>query len=363
MSNLADQIELARKAYYNGNPIMSDAVYDSLEDQLRKENPDHPLLKRVGETPTGGWAKRTHRQPMTSLNKAQTPQECQSWVGGFKSGIDYVISEKMDGISIGLEYSNGILTHAVTRGDGTIGEDITPNVLKMKGVVTRLPSNWSGHIRGEIICKKSDHKTYFLGQTNPRNTASGTAKRQSDTEQCRYLTVVVYQILPESTRYSSKLEELEALESFGFFTPNYYEANSYADILEVYKDYVSRVRSSLDYDIDGLVLEVSDTDYRNSQGDLNGRPRAAVAFKFPHEEQETTLRNIRWQVGKSGRITPVAEFDPVVLAGATVEKASLATVRQVENLRLFEGCKILVSRRGDVIPRVEANVSLGIINE
>lgn len=354
---LYDRIQAANIAYRNSAPIMSDAAYDALEDQLRALDPNHPHFAAIGAAPLagGGWPKVRHSIPMTSLNKAQTSDDLKSWWPGKPS----IITHKLDGISIDLRYEKRRLTQALTRGDGDVGEDITRNVLLMQGVVKQLPPNLPDlvFVRGEIVCLKSDFAVHFQGESNPRNTAAGTAKRQSDPDKCKHLTVVAYQYLRDGVPLPSKAIELGDLASHGFIVPAYYPANTLAQVQAVYDEYVATKRDLLDYEIDGLVIDVDDRDAREALGDLNSRPRGAVAFKFPHDQKPSILRAIRWQVGKSGRITPVADFDEVVLGGAKVKQASLHTVDRVQGLKLWKGCSIMVSRRNDVIPMVEMNLS------
>ena len=353
------RLKAADTAYYNGVTLMSDAAYDLLRDQLRKLDPQNPYLKSVGAPVQSGWQKVVHAQAMQSLNKANLIDEMYSWAMGLKTqNTRYIITEKLDGISISLFYWEGKLIQAVTRGDGTIGEDITTNVVRMKGVPQTI-DGFTGYIRGEVVCLKSDHAKHFAGQSNPRNTASGTAKRQSNPEACQYLTVLAYQVSPALV---SKRDTLEFLKDAGFAVPNFHIAGTIQAVDSVYQEYIDCARGQLDYDIDGLVVELDDTGLFESKGYLNGNPRAAVAYKFPAEEQPTILRDLQWQVGKSGRITPVAVFDTVSLAGANVSRASLHNIAYIQRLvqaasgvglYLCAGDQILVARKNDVIPGVE----------
>jgi DNA ligase (NAD+) len=371
IATLAKQLEAASAAYYAGGaPIMSDAQFDTLRDELEKLDPNHAFLKVVGApAPSGGWNKVKHAIPMRSLNKAQPVDgdqhaELNAWAKGKAEPL--IVTEKLDGISIALTYRNGKLAQALTRGDGETGEDITRNVLLMKGFPRILPDPGTVHVRGEVVCLKSDFKRHFPGESNPRNTASGTAKRQSDPAPCKHLTVISYQYLPNGMPPATKADELKQLASLGFTVPNY-GVGSLQYVHGYYEQYVTLRRDQLDYDIDGLVVEVNDRDAREALGERNHRPAGAVAYKFPHEQKPTILRAIRWQVGKSGRVTPVAEFDTVNLAGANVKQASLHnvgniqrlvddhhTTRGILNACLSEGDQILVARRNDVIPYVEA---------
>ncbi len=358
-STIASAITEARKAYYAGTPTMSDAEYDALEHSLRALDPTHPVLGGVGATPSSGWAKVAHKTPMGSLNKAQDENDMLQW---FQTTVgnspEVVVVDKLDGISISLRYDNGSLTQAATRGDGLTGEDITRNVRLMKGVPSDL-GDWSGYVRGEIVCYKDDFNAHFPGDSNPRNTAAGTAKRQSDPSKCKHLTVVAFDMIPDVGVLTHKDQELQALSGAGFTTPSWITAQQgTVQVQAVYDAYVRSDRDALPYEIDGLVLIVNDTSDWKLAGMKNHRPAGSIAYKFPHEAQSTVLRNIRWQVGNTGRVTPVAEFDAVDLAGASVKQASLHNVANIGRLTgqcgFVKGAGILVSRRNDVIPYVEA---------
>jgi DNA ligase (NAD+) len=375
-----------REAYYNGHPIVSDAIYDDVEDQVREaatELPDGDKLKveieeflaRVGApvpaapaVPGGKvhWVKVKHRAPAGSLNKAQVASELKDWFDGCVTDLrgrssGLVWSDKCDGISILLYYKDGTLEQAVTRGDGIEGEDITRNVVKMKGVV-RTIKGFTGDIRGEIVLRKTDHMAHFPTYANPRNAASGLSKRL-DGAGSEHLTVLHYRVHRTGgagKNIPGKSVEFQILERLGAATPKWGTLSSFTEAETVYKRYVDGDREALDYDIDGLVFEFDDPTNMDTLGERNHRPRGAIAFKFPHDQKVTTLRNIRWQVGNTGRLTPVAEFDPVKLAGATVVQASLHNATNIAKLvaevgqqYLFAGDQIVVSRRNDVIPYVE----------
>ena len=365
--DIAARLQKAREAYYNGTPVMTDADFDALEDELRTADPAHDYWTTIGAAvpAVSGWDKVRHGIPMQSLNKAQDASDMDAWVKSLGSispvgSAKFVWTEKLDGISLSLRYKAGKLVQALTRGDGTTGEDITRNVKLMKGAQPgHLPSGWDGYVRGEIVCLKSDHTKHFKGDSNPRNTASGTAKRQSDPRPCRHLTVMVYQCLPDDEIYESKRVELEQLEQWGFNVPNW-NLIQFNAVENLRDGYISSTRARLDYDIDGLVFEINGTAAREALGEKNHRPAGATAYKFPHEQKPTYLRDIIWQIGNSGRITPVAVFDPVNLAGANVSKASLHNIGNIAKLAggtgavcLCVGDTIMASRRNDVIPYVE----------
>ena len=372
IETLVTRLETARDAYYNGVPAMPDAEYDALEDELRAASPNHPFLAKIGAMVpvNGAWPKVTHRQPMSSLNKAQSLKELESWwrdcgYNEIRPDLCPVLAmEKLDGASISLEYRQGRLIRAVTRGDGIQGEDVTRNVRMMQGAVKQVPG-FDGYIRGEIVVTRSDFKRYFPGESNPRNTAAGTMKRQSGNDKCRHLTVMAYRVISDHETFEDSMAEILTLQGWGFLTPFAVRCDYVADVEALYGEYVDHKRDQINYDIDGLVVEVLGARHREHLGDLNNRPKGAIAYKFPHEQKPTLLKGVNWQVGNSGRITPVAVFDTVNLAGANVSQASLHNVAYFKALagqcgreHLGEGDKILVSRRNDVIPYVESLLSV-----
>lgn len=350
MSNLRSLVIQATEAYTNGNPILTDAEFDALEKRFRAESPNDPYFKQVGSQATGAFAKVTHRHLMGSLAKVQSVPEWDDWHAGHKHVG--VLSEKLDGISVHLDWFEGSLKQASTRGDGEVGEDITRNVIRMKGIPRELPNLFTGSIRGEILCYKSDLNLHFPEYSNPRNTASGIAKRQ-DGRGCEHLTVMCYQIFDYT---GTKVQEFDHLKHLGFLTPTWYLANSSETVLSVYRQYNEGMRDELDYDIDGLVFEINDYNVKSRYGVQSKRPGGAIAFKFPADVAVTKLNQVVWQTGSSGRVTPVAIFEPVELAGVIVERANLHNVENFLKLSLKPGSLISVSRRNDCIPHVESNL-------
>lgn len=359
----------ANKAYRNGSPIMTDADYDEKYDELDAliglcdeddTSPDvvdaRAFLASIGAPPEedSKWKEVTHSLGMTSLNKAQNTRDFTSWASGLGQVGLLVVSDKCDGISISLRYEAGNLVLGATRGDGVTGVDITRNVLKMKGVKTFI-KGFTGNLRGEIVLLKSDWKKHYPSAINPRNMAAGIAKRE-DGAGCEHLTVLHYQLIRDDSVIARKTAEFQVLEKLGCAVPVWACVSCVQDVQDIYDAYVAGRREALDYDIDGLVVECDSTAQMEALGDLNKRPRGATAYKFPAQRRESILRAIRWQVGKSGRVTPVAEFDEIELAGVRVKQASLHNVARVCLLHLFEGCRIIVSRRNDVIPMIEANL-------
>lgn len=364
LATLVNTLERWRAAYYNQTPEVSDAVFDQYEDHLRSVDPSHPYLLKIGApAPTGGvWPTAKHGQPMTSLNKAQTPSEFSDWcaeVSATKHGV--FCSHKYDGISLSMRYERGYLVQALTRGDGLVGVDITRNVRLMKGAVKQVPKGASGFVRCEVVCCHDDFAAHFKGESNPRSTASGTAKRQSDYGKCAHLTLYAYRWLPDDGMLDTKEEELTWLKKAGFHTSLGVVVNSIPEAMAIYDEHVASARAALNYEIDGLVFEINGNETAEAMGLKGSNPKAGIAFKFPHETAVSTLRAIHWQMSNGGRDTPVAEFDPVTLIGTNVSRATLHNLGNISDLWGGKtprvGDIIEVSKRGDVIPGVEAVVS------
>jgi DNA ligase (NAD+) len=372
--SLLDELVPANKAYRSGaRPTMTDADFDAKRDELDAlvglcdeddADPDvveaRAFLAQVGDAPEADskWATVTHGLGMTSLNKAQNAKEYLAWVAGLGVAGLLVVSDKCDGISVSLRYEAGRLVLAATRGDGITGEDITRNVVRMKGIVHHI-KGFTGYLRGEIVLLRSDWKVHFPTYSNPRNAAAGIAKRE-DGVGCEHLTVLHYQMVRDDGVIARKTIEFQVLERIGCAVPRWACVADADAAQAVYDQYVASIRDALDYDIDGLVVECDSTAQMEALGDLNRRPKGAVAYKFPPDRKATPLRGIPWQVGKSGRVTPVAYFDAVTLAGASVAQASLHNLANIRKLLAAAGqtCfhvgdEIVVSRRNDVIPYVE----------
>lgn len=360
-TELAQRLEHYRASYYAGTPDISDAAYDALEDSLRRIAPAHPVLARVGSSAVAdAWEKAGHEIPMGSLNKVTDVQQLDDWLSrcdellakqGQGSIADALfVAEKLDGISIELIYVDGQFQDAITRGDGDVGERITANVRRMRGLPLRIEHTGRLSVRGEIILRLSDMKRHFADYASPRNAAAGTARRL-DGQGNQHLTVLCYD-LAEERAAASEVDKFARLAAWGFATPNAYTGDR-AAVLDCYQSYASARRASLDYEIDGLVVRANRTEKQLLLGELNRRPRAAVAFKFESPKKVSIVQAIRWDTGPSGRVTPVAFIDPVVLAGATVRRASLHNATNVKRLGIGAGDEVLVSRRNDVIPYVE----------
>lgn len=344
MSNIINKIKEAQDAYYNGSPIMTDAEFDALYEAGQLECPNDPIFTGVGEDSTDGFAKCEHFIPMGSQAKATTKEQIAKFLKDNNNGT-YIAEDKCDGISIELVYRAGKFVQAITRGNGTIGDDITNNVSKMKGF-PRTVLDVDCSVRGEILLFHSDKDKYFPELKNCRNAASGIAKRL-DGSDCDKLTIVAYDVRGiETLKTEDKI--IAFLQAQGFSTVASTEMTS-AD--EAFTFLEKRMNDKeREYDIDGIVIKKKEIDYADQKE--NVRPKSNIALKPAYNLAETVIRDIEWNLS-AGTLTPIAVFDPVEIDGATISRASLSNVALMEQMGIEIGKRIIVSRRNMVIPHVE----------
>lgn len=354
INELVSLIKRYQTSYYNGEGEISDAEFDALWDELKNLDPENEILKKIG-TDSGNFAKLRHVMPMGSQEKAANPEQFLGWAS--KHVYDeYFVEFKLDGASLELQYEHGKLVHAVTRGDGTIGDDITVNAKKMNGVVAALFDlagnliDYSGGIRGEVIMTHDVHKEKFSDKANCRNAANGLMKRK-DGEGCEYLKLIVYDAFSPSGNqpFNDEESKINWLKSCGFNTVPLKICKSPQEVIE-YRSHVMDIRNQLEYDIDGLVIKERQINFQDAS---RARPDRQIAFKFSLEEAVTILRCVDWSVN-GGTYTPVAIFDEVELNGTKVQRASLANPDTMKALGVKIGCKVVVVKRGEIIPKIES---------
>lgn len=367
-------------AYYNSDqPVVTDEEYDALMRQLRQIEKEHPDLV-TPDSPTqvvGG--KRVigipveHRVPMLSLLDVFETSEVEQFVQDVHAEYPdaaFSVERKIDGLSLSLVYDDGILVQASTRGDGHIGEDVTDNVRVLDAVPNRIETDVSHlELRGECYMSNADFEKTNEEQAragkklfaNPRNCAAGTL-RQADPRIAakRNLQVIIFNVqecdAPAGHALNmdgSHWRQMTYLEQRGFKTAKAFLAQNAAEALAGIK-YIGDGRYELDYPIDGAVVKVDELALRRAMGDRTKNPKWAVAFKYPPEEKATTLRNIILQTGRTGRVTPVAEFDPVQLAGTTVTRATLHNADYIKALGglVIGQSRVVIRKQGDIIPAV-----------
>lgn len=342
-------------SYYNGEAEISDAEFDSLWDELKLLDPDNELFQKVGAD-SGNFPKARHRIPMGSQEKAADSQAFLSWAEKHRYA-EYLVEYKLDGASLELQYDNGVLVRAVTRGDGETGDVITANAKKMRGVVPYLmkdgvPLACSGGIRGEVVMEHDVHNSLFSDKANCRNAANGLMRRK-DGQGCEHLLVICYDAWFDNSEqfFTDEEEKVAWLTACGFTVVPLHICKTPHDVID-YRAEVMEIRQTLPYDIDGLVVKERAI---NREDAYRARPDRQIAFKFSLEEAVSILRQVEWS--ESGATyTPIGLFDPVELAGTTVKRASLVNPNTIRNLDIKIGSHIVVTKRGEIIPKIESVV-------
>ncbi|MCQ2580290.1 MAG: NAD-dependent DNA ligase LigA [Treponemataceae bacterium] len=357
IEELAEKIAKYQKSYYTGEAEISDAEFDALWDELKQLAPEHPLLQKIGSdiakdvVSGGNFEKARHRIPMGSQEKAANPEQFLAWAAKHKYD-EYLVEYKLDGASLELQYEAGKFLKAVTRGDGEIGDDITKNVLKMKGLVPVLDGAYTGGVRGEVIMSHEVHKTFFSDKTNCRNAANGLMKRK-DGEGSEYLEVICYDAFfsdfgNDEQPFTDESGKMKWLAKAGFNTVPVKICVSAEDVID-YRAEVMENRKNLPFDIDGLVIKNNQIDMEDAR---RNRPDKQIAFKFSLEEAVSILRRVVWNEN-GATYTPVAEFDTVELAGTKVSRASLVNPDTIKKLGIEIGSHVVVTKRGEIIPKIE----------
>jgi DNA ligase (NAD+) len=361
-----------REYYLEGRPSVSDREYDRLFDQLVELEKQFPELKtpdspthRVGSDLDSEFPEVRHSVPILSLDKAYTPEEVYEWMGKSSQAVgqalSFVLEEKIDGISIVLYYRGGYLYQAVTRGNGYVGNDVTPNVRTIREVPLRVEFEAPFFVRGEIYLPVADFEILNARMdppyANPRNLAGGALRRKKSRETAEFpLRIFVYDGFfepspPEHRVITQRLKELGfPVNPRNVFIPaQEVKLPRLRDLV----DRFTRERKELPYQIDGLVFKVNEIGVREALGYTEHHPRWAIAYKFEAPYGVSRVKRIEIQVGRTGRITPVARIEPVEVGGATIENVTLHNQDYIDALELSEGDIVAVSRRGDVIPAIE----------
>ena len=390
MEYLANEIRRHQELYYKKTqPEISDREYDALFDELlelEKKYPDIALpdspTKRIGSDLDNEFPEVEHPFPMLSLDKVYSINELKNWIEKARNDSDYNISftveEKIDGSTIVLHYENGVLVRAVTRGDGYVGNDITENVKTIRDIPLRLSEPVTSIFRGEIYINREDfeklNSEFENIYANPRNFAAGSLRRKKSSEVAKIpLRSYVYEGFYGDTSITEhiivlhRLSELgfKVFDNIGYFSSR--ENDKYNDIFQTHQEWIKgtynsiesfiekmkRVREELPYDIDGLVVKINEYAVRDKLGYTAHHPRWAMAFKFEAPQAVSEILDIDVQVGRTGRITPVARIKPVWIAGTTVSNVTLHNQDYINSLDVAIGDSVAVSRHGDVIPAVD----------
>ncbi len=379
--NISDKISSLREKIHHHNhryyilddPIIHDYDFDMMLEELKKLEKENPQFfdptsptQRVGGEPTKSFNTSKHERPMLSLDNSYSLDDLRDWEKRNKKHIDepieYTCELKFDGVSINLFYKNGELEKAVTRGDGVKGDDVTENVKTINTVPLRLIGNFPDNFeaRGEIVMPIKKFKELNKIRTdngkepfkNPRNTASGSLKLQDPKEvKKRPLTCFLYSI-EDTTIFKNQIDFLEKGQNLGFnIYKKYKHSNSIEEIFKFINE-CEQERDKFPFEIDGAVVKVNDFSQREILGNTSKYPKWAIAYKYKPKNRGTTLNSISLQVGRTGSITPVANFDPIDLAGTIVRRASIHNADFIETMDIRIGDYVFVEKGGDIIPKI-----------
>jgi DNA ligase (NAD+) len=381
-AELRKLLTAASTAYYvEDEPIMADAEFDRLYDELLALEAEHPELvrpdsptQRVGTTPSDRFRKVEHLLPMGSLEKVTSEETLAKFADdvrkrlGTDEPVSYVVEPKIDGLAVSLLYEGGAYTRGATRGDGERGEDITPNLRTVRAIPLSIglepgeapPSVLE--VRGEVFMPLSGFRAFTDRQAaegkraapNPRNAAAGSVRQLDPSITAnRPLAIWIYGVgHVDDVEFESQWEILQWLRAHGFRTnPHAERLDSIEDVARASHDWETR-RAELDYEIDGIVIKVDSLDQQRRLGALHGRPRWARAFKWAPMAAQTKLRKIHVRVGRTGALNPWAELEPVQVGGVTVSNATLHNEEDINRKDIREGDTVIVQRAGDVIPQV-----------
>ncbi|WP_294352918.1 NAD-dependent DNA ligase LigA [uncultured Clostridium sp.] len=385
IEELVEELNRYSYEYYAlDNPTVTDKEYDTKYDELKKlekeENyvlPYSPTL-RVGDVVLEGFSKYTHKARLWSMDKAQTIQEIIDWHNRNKKFVEdmrakgedlpdlkYVLTKKFDGLTINLTYNeDGILETAATRGTGAIGENVTAQVKTIKSIPLKINTNDLLEVHGEAVMTTEAFNKYNetaeVPLKNLRNGAAGALRNLNVKETARRnLSAFFYDIgYKEGTGFKSYLEMMEYIKEMGLPMDDYMEVCTSVEEIEKQIDYIRDIRFDLNYDIDGLVIAIDDIRTRELLGYTVKFPKWAIAYKFEAQEATTTLLDVEWNVGRSGRVAPTAILEPVELAGVTVKRATLNNMDDIHRKGVKIGAEVFVRRSNDVIPEI-----MGVVPE
>jgi DNA ligase (NAD+) len=368
--------------YVLDDPEISDAAYDRMMNRLKELEAAHPelvtpdsLTVRVGGAPREGFTKVQHARAMLSLDNAFSYDALREWDRRVREGsgqekIEYIAEHKFDGLSISLQYENGVLVRGVTRGDGTTGEDVTPNVKTIRSIPLRVDAAVlkkvklaaEFEVRGEIMMTKKafealNRKQEEIGGkifVNARNSAAGAVRvLDPSITAARRLDFFAYYLLVDGkVPFAKHSESLQALKQLHFRASDDWKLCAGIEAVTAYCDDWDTKREKLAYEIDGVVVKVNSIAIQNELGYTSKAPRWAIAYKYPARQETTVVNDIIVQVGRTGTLTPVAVLEPVQVGGVTVSRSTLHNMDEIERLGLQIGDTVLIERAGEVIPHV-----------
>ena len=361
--------ETAYAYYVLDNPVISDAQWDQLYDELKKLEAETGTVlegsptRRVGGEPLPGFQEHRHLSRLWSMDKVQSLEELDAWIArteklAGRTELQYYLEYKFDGLTLNLTYENGLLTQAATRGNGIVGESILAQARTIHTVPRQIPYKGLLEVQGECIMRLSTLKKYNQHAKEPlknaRNAAAGALRNLDPAVTAsRHLDAFFYQIgTIDNPPYRTQPEMLNFLRENGFQVSPYLGSGRGREELEKCIREIEQQRPTLDWLIDGVVIKVGDTALREQMGYTEKYPRWAVAYKFPAEEYVTRLNRVTWELGRTGKLTPLAHVEPVSFYGVTVRRATLNNLGDISRKDIAEGCQVWIRRSNDVIPEI-----------
>lgn len=381
---LIEKIEYLNYHYYTlDEPLVSDGEYDQIYDELRKLEEETGYVRDDSPTQIVGgeildkFEKHFHITKLLSQNKAQTHEELEAWIDRCNrlrdeynrnhddklAELEYIMEYKFDGLTVNLTYNNGLLVNAATRGNGTVGEEISAQVRTIRSIPNKIKEESLLEIQGEALMPLSELTRYNeeneLQLKNARNAAAGALRNLNTKETAkRKLTAYFYSIPTNNLDFASEEDMLEFLKDQGLLIHPYHKKVHNLEEMVKELDYIEEERKNIDILTDGVVIKINDKKTQEVLGSTNKFPRWSIAYKFEAEEYTTTLREVVWNVGRSGKVTPSAILDPVEFSGATVTRATLNNYDDIIRKKVRIGSKVFIRRSNDVIPEI-----LGVVDE
>jgi DNA ligase (NAD+) len=368
--------------YVLDDPEISDAAFDRMMDRLKELEAAHPELitpdspsQRVGGAPREGFQTVRHARPMLSLDNAFSYDALRDWdrrvrEGSGREKIEYIAEHKFDGLSISLQYESGVLARGVTRGDGTTGEEVTPNVKTIRSIPLRIEGaalkkaklKGDFEVRGEIVMPRKSFEALNRQQeesggkifANPRSAAAGGVRVLDPgiTARRRLEFFAYYVLVDGKVPFAKHSDSLQVLKQLRFHASDDWKLCAGIEEVFAYCDAWDSKREKLPYEIDGVVIKVNSVGIQNELGYTAKAPRWAIAYKYPAQQESTVVNDIRVQVGRTGALTPVAVLEPVQVGGVTVSRSTLHNMDEIERLGLYIGDTVLIERAGEVIPHI-----------